>query len=408
MYRVLYYRNHEDKKPIIIHEPVGSGEKVLSGNIIEELNAVDTFEFSVGLDNVVYNRIEPITGLVQVINAFDGSEAFFGRVLKPKGSMSTKGLFSQNYIAEDGMSYFNDSTQPYAKIPNNGLLDFFTRIINNHNSQVEEHKRFKVGTVSMTTETDLPYRYIGYQTTFETLRDRVINQIGGYLRIRRTATGLYIDWLETIGRASNSPIELGVNIKTATRETSFENVITRLVPLGADLGIDDPDAENDRGNSIKERLTISTVNGGKLYLEDKQLLTQFGIIQKPMDWAEIDDATILKERGQQFLDGQRAILTTWEISAIERSLIDSRFEKYEVGNTHPIINAPMSGVESLQIIEKTTDLLNPQAVKLKIGANQTTLSAYYNQVREAQKSIENVVRPKPQLPELPPIEGEGE
>ena len=406
MYRILYYRNHEDKKPIIIHEPVGSGEKVLSGSIIEELNAVDTFEFSVGLDNVIYNRIEPITGLVQVINVFDGSEAFFGRVLKPKGTMSTKGLFSQNYIAEDGMSYFNDSTQPYAKIPNNGLLDFFTRIINNHNSQVEPHKQFKIGTVSMTTDTDLPYRYIGYQTTFETLRDRVINQIGGYLRIRRTATGLYIDWLETIGRASDSPIELGVNIKTATRETSFENVITRLVPLGADLGIDDPDAENDRGNSIKERLTISTVNGGKLYLEDKQLLTQFGIIQKPMDWAEIDDAAILKERGQQFLDSQRAILTTWEISAIERSLIDSRFEKYEVGNTHPIINAPMSGVESLQIIEKTTDLLNPQAVKLKIGANQTTLSAYYNQVREAQKSIENVVRPQPTLPELPPAEGE--
>ena len=130
------------------------------------------------------------------------------------------------------------------------------------------------------------------------------------------------------------------------------------------------------------------------------------IIQKPMDWAEIDDATILKQRGQQFIDSQKAILTTWEVDALERSLIDSRFEKYEVGNTHPIINAPMSGVENLQIIEKTTDLLNPQAVKLKIGANQTTLSAYYNQVREAQKSIENVVRPQPTLPESPPVEGE--
>ena len=402
MYRVLYYRNHADRKPVIIHEPIGSGEKVLSGNISEELNAVNTFEFSVGLDNVIYSDVEPITGMVQVINSFDGAEVFYGRILKPKGEMSTKGLFSQRYIAEDSMSYFNDSTQPYMKIANNGLLDFFTKIINNHNSQVEPHKQFKIGAVTMTTDTDLPYRYIGYQTTFETLRDRVINQIGGYLRIRRTANGLYIDWLNTIGRASNSPIELGVNIKSATRETSFENVITRLVPLGADLGIVDPDAENDRSNSIKERLTISTVNSGKLYLEDSQLLTQFGIIQKPMDWAEIDDATILKQRGQQFLDNQRAILTTWEISAIERSLIDSRFEKYEVGNSHPIINAPMAGVERLQIIEKTTDILNPQAVGLKIGANQTTLSAYYNQVREAQKSIENVIRPQPTIPELPP------
>ena len=323
MYRVLYYRNHADKRPVIIHEPVGGGDKLLSGNIIEELNAVGVLEFSVGLGNIVYGQVEPITGMVQVINSFDGAEVFYGRILKPKGEMSQKGLFSQRYIAEDSMSYFNDSTQPYMKIANNGLLDFFTKIVNNHNAQVEPHKQFKIGAVTMTTDTDLPYRYIGYQTTFETLRDRVINQIGGYLRIRRTANGLYIDWLKTIGRASNSPIELGVNIKSATRETSFENVITRLVPLGADLGIVDPDAENDRSNSIKERLTISTVNSGKLYLEDSQLLTQFGIIQKPMDWAEIDDATILKQRGQQFLDNQRAILTTWEISAIERSLIDN-------------------------------------------------------------------------------------
>ena len=404
MYRVLYYRNHADKRPVVIHEPVGSGEKLLSGNIIEELNAVGVMEFSIGLGNIIYGQVEPITGMVQVINSFDGAEVFYGRILKPKGEMSQKGLFSQRYIAEDSMSYFNDSTQPYMKIANNGLLDFFTKIINNHNAQVEPHKRFKIGAVTMTTDTDLPYRYIGYKTTFETLRESVINQIGGYLRIRRTANGMYIDWLKTIGRASNSPIELGVNIKSATRETSFENVITRLVPLGADLGIEDPDAENDRGNSIKERLTISTVNGGKLYLEDRELLTKFGIIQKPMDWAEIDDATILKQRGQQFLDSQKAILTTWEVDAIERSLIDSRFEKYEVGNSHPIINAPMSGVERLQIIEKTTDLLNPQAVKLKIGANQTSLSAYYNQVREAQKSIENVIRPQPTIPELPPEE----
>lgn len=404
MYRVLYYRDYADKRPVIIHEPVGSGNKLLSGNIIEELNAVGVLEFSVGLGNIIYGKVEPITGMVQVINSFDGAEVFYGRILKPKGEMSQKGLFSQRYIAEDSMSYFNDSTQPYMKIANNGLLDFFTKIINNHNSQVEPHKQFKIGVVTMTTDTDLPYRYIGYKTTFETLRDSVINQIGGYLRIRRTANGMYIDWLKTVGRASNSPIELGVNIKSATRETNFENVITRLVPLGADLGIEDPDAENDRGNSIKERLTISTVNGGKLYLEDSELLTKFGIIQKPMDWAEIDDATILKQRGQQFLDNQKAILTTWEVDAIERSLIDGRFEKYEVGNSHPIVNAPMAGVENLQIIEKTTDLLNPQAVKLKIGANQTSLSAYYNQVREAQKSIENVIRPQPQMPEPPPEE----
>ena len=77
MYRVLYYRNHAHKRPVIVHEPVGGGDKLLSGNIIEELNAVGVWEFSIGLGNVVYGQVEPITGMVQVINSFDGAEVFY-------------------------------------------------------------------------------------------------------------------------------------------------------------------------------------------------------------------------------------------------------------------------------------------------------------------------------------------
>lgn len=64
--------------------------------------------------------------------------------------------------------------------------------------------------------------------------------------------------------------------------------------------------------------------------------------------------------------------------------------KFKIGNTHPILNAPLSGVEALQIIEKKIDILNPQSVDLVIGSRSQSLSAYQLQTQEAIESIERV------------------
>ena len=71
-------------------------------------------------------------------------------------------------------------------------------------------------------------------------------------------------------------------------------------------------------------------------------------------------------------------------------MIDSRYVKFKIGNTHPILNAPLSGIESLQIIEKKIDVLNPQSVDLVIGSKSQSLSAYQLQSQEAVESIERV------------------
>ena len=64
--------------------------------------------------------------------------------------------------------------------------------------------------------------------------------------------------------------------------------------------------------------------------------------------------------------------------------------KFKIGNTHPILNAPLSGIERLQIIEKKIDILNPQSVDLVIGSKSQSLSAYQLQSQEAIESIERV------------------
>ncbi len=304
--------------------------------------------------------------------------------------MDSEGLFSKTFVCESVLGYLQDSTQTFQRVPNNGVEDYFRRIIDVHNSQVEPHKRFKIGRVTVLNQSDTPYRYIGYDTTFETIKNYLIGRLGGYIQLRLEDDGMYLDYLKDVGQEMGSPIQLGTNIETARRELDLSNLITRLVPLGADLDKDNRDEETGQ-YVVRERVTINSVNGGKSYIEDAELVKQFGILQRPMDWTEIKDAGILLQRGQQYMQNQKIAISAWSVSVVELYLIDQSFEKFKVGNTHPIDNAPLSGIERLQIIKKVIDVTQPESVDLTVGADSMTLSKFQLQQQEAAKSMEKVL-----------------
>ena len=155
-------------------------------------------------------------------------------------------------------------------------------------------------------------------------------------------------------------------------------------------GSSSSDKEEQGSDVTRKQIDISSVNGGKMWLEDAELVAKFGIIRKPVIWTEIDNAQVLKNRGLQYLRNQKIALAKWTVAAVERYLIDSRYVKFKIGNTHPILNAPLSGIERLQITEKKIDILNPQSVDLVIGSKSQSLSAYQLQSQEAIESIERV------------------
>lgn len=389
-YRIIYYKNHEDNTGSLLHETQLDGDKVSAGRLEQSLSDIGTFEFELMYDHPLYNKIEPITGLVKIVNKYDKEVEFYGRVLKPDAGMDSSGLFAKTFVCESVLGYLQDSTQTFQRVPNNGIEDYFRKIIDVHNSQVEPHKRFKVGRVTVINQSDTPYRYIGYDTTFETIKTYLIGRLGGYIHLRLEDDGMYLDYLQSVGEEMNSPIQLGTNIQTARRELDLSNLITRLVPLGADLDKENRDQETGQ-YVVRERVTINSVNGGKNYVEDAELVKQFGILQRPMDWTEIKDAGILLQRGQQYMQNQKIAISAWSVSVVELYLIDQSFEKFKVGNTHPIDNAPLSSVERLQIIKKVIDVTQPESVDLTVGADSMTLSKFQLQQQESAKSMEKVL-----------------
>lgn len=379
-------------KKKVVHSPYSrKGNKILSGAIKQAQNAINEFTFVIPMQNDLYQKLIPFQSIVQVVNLYDEEVEFEGRVLSISNKMTSTG-FVQEVVCEDFLSFLHDSTQHFQKLKNTGAEAYLREILNQHNAQVEDYKRIYLGSVTVQSMTDKPFRYLGYEPTWDTIRERIIASIGGYLTLRRASDGLYLDWTTSIGQNQESPIQLGRNIKSASREVSFDGIATQIMPIGADEknsdGSSSSDKEEQGSDVTRKQIDISSINGGKMWLEDAELVAKFGIIRKPVIWTEIDSPSVLKSRGLQYLRNQKIALAKWTVAAVERYLIDSRYMKFKIGNTHPILNAPLSGIEKLQIIEKKIDILNPQSVDLVIGSKSQLLSAYQLQSQEAIESIE--------------------
>lgn len=375
----------------VIHDPYSPrGNKIVHGEIKQAVNSIHELEFSISLSHTMYQKMVQFKSIIEVVNLRDNEVEFVGRVLTMTNEMSTNG-FAQKVVCEDFLSYLHDSAQWFQKLPNKGAEDYLKIIFESANVQIEEYKRITPRNITVQSRSDRPFRYIGYDSSWDTVRERIINNIGGYLTLREFNTRLYVDWTKDIGVTKESPIKLGQNIKSASREVDFDGLATIIVPIGADLQSQNQGQEEDQSPDVtRAQLDIRSVNDGKMYLADEELIKEFGFIRKSVIWTEIDNPSILLARGKQYLRNQKIALAKWTISAVERYLIDSRYSKFRIGNKHKIINAPLSGIETLQILEKKIDILNPQSVDLTIGSQSQSLSAYQLQTQEADSSIEKL------------------
>lgn len=372
-----------------IHNPYSSkGGKIIAGEVTQALNTIHEFTFAIPFTHPLYNKMVPFKSIIEVVNLYDGAIEFVGRVLTTTNEMTTDG-FAQKVTCEDFLSFLHDSAQWFQKLPNRGAGQYLSEMLNVANGQVEDYKRYSLRKVTVNSRTDKPFRYIGYESTWDCVRERIINNIGGYLRVYELNTVLHLDWTKDIGVTKKSPIQIGKNIKSASRLLDFDGLATQIMPVGADIQKDHPD-EDQSPDVTREQITIWNVNNHSVFLEDKELIKEFGVIRKPVIWTEIDNPSVLLARSKQYLRNQKIALAKWTISAVERYLIDDRYDKFEIGNKHPIINAPLSGIETLQILEKKIDILNPQSVELTIGSQSQSLAAYQLQLQEAENSIERV------------------
>src|SRR5690625_2198264 len=138
MYKVSIFN---DGVETVIHSPYINGQKLESGVIKKEINKIDSFDMSFYLNNPAYGKLKPFKTLVKVLNTITNKFEFEGRVLNPDGRMTDDGLRTYSYTCEGELGYLHDSQQRHLEYRGTPE-DLFVTILNYHNQQVEDYKKF--------------------------------------------------------------------------------------------------------------------------------------------------------------------------------------------------------------------------------------------------------------------------
>jgi len=203
--------------------------------------------------------------------------------------------------------------------------------------------------------------------------------------IRYTDTRIYLDFynkrsvIPTLNQKTTME-NLSSIIKTL--DTSF--MVNTIVPLGAtydELGI-------SGGN---KRLTLlDDPNHSVPYVEDVDSIAVFGRItdvvifdgvKKPVEDSESNSNLLdnLEDLATEELEKRLNEEITIELEAIDMSLINSNYDRFDVGRK-VTIDLPLYGINNLTLIieEIEWDLLNPATNKLTLG---TTIKTLTQQIR---------------------------
>ena len=189
MYEVKIINNKEET----IINSVGASQYVprITGSCKFGINTIDSFTFTIFPNNDGYNLIYPLKTLVEVKNLNTNNVEFEGRVLLQTPKMDSSGIIYKTVVCESYLGYLNDSVQSYETISGVSAEELFKKIINNHNSQVENSKKFIIGEIKIgASSSDNEDRYLNYEKTFDSVNKNLIERFGGELRVRKVGDNI--------------------------------------------------------------------------------------------------------------------------------------------------------------------------------------------------------------------------
>lgn len=341
---------------------------VESPNLNLEINKVGTLTFSIYPDHPYFDRLEKLKPKIVVKRG--NKDIFRGRIVNDE-----QGIYNEKNIeCESSLAYLNDSI--YRPSSFTGTPEeLFALIINNHNSQVTDEQKLKIGNVTVTD----PNNYISrswedYLSSWELFKTRLLDTLGGCLVERYEDDGTYIDWLEDFKSGDNllvstQSIEFGENLINILAKNDAATTYSVVIPLGYEI-------ENEDGT--KERLTIKSVNDDKDYLVNETALALYGWRVAPVSETTWDDVTLasnLKTKGQKYLNNQAVMIaSTLEITALDLAAVDKDIEFFFIYKYVRIKSTPhnFNKVYLLKSIKIPLD--HPESTQITLGETLSTLT----------------------------------
>lgn len=340
-------------------------------NLTEQVNTTNTLVFV--LPTLNPNKDIPQELIPGIALYEDDVLVFEGRVLYTDDDI----IGNRTFTCEGSLAYLLDSIVRPNTTQDTTISEYLSNLIDQHNLQVEESKRFQLGTVTVSNSTDNVYRIDNdYSNTLSVIQDKLVNRLGGYLRVRMLNGVRYLDYLESYDSLSNQTIEFQKNILDLSNHISSENVITALIPLGA------------KDDTTELPLTIESVNGGKDYIFDQTAVNLFGWIYGTQTWDDVTLPQNLLTKGQAALQANIESSVSISITAFDMSLVDADIDKIYLGDSVKVISTPHDLDKYFIVKKREKKYMDPENSSITLD---TVIERNTDKVSSTDKTLQEAV-----------------
>lgn len=370
------YRVYCDGLPI--YNDKLEGLKIFSPSLDLELNKTGSFSFTLYPDHPYYGSIQKLKSIITVYQ--EDYLLFRGRVLDDE-----IGFYNERKVTCEGeLAFLLDSIKrPYDFT--GSVAEYLALLLDSHNAQVDETKRFTLGNVTVTDPNDYIVRAnIDHVGTWKEMNDKLLALLGGFLSIRHADGVAYLDYLADFTLLSPQKIEFGKNLLDQKRIIKGADVATVVIPLGAKL----KDAE---GKDTDKRLTIESVNGGADFIEDAAAISQYGTIVKTVIFDDVTIAENLKAKGQAYLSSLVKLPESIELTAADLATVNTSFSSFHLGTYVDVVSKPHELNQKFLVRKLSINLLDPAANKLTLGGVFEGLAASLKGLTDTQGKIINEI-----------------
>lgn len=327
----MNYRLYANDELIFASDWADPEYQLISPIIKMEANKAGSVEFTMLPRHPFYDTLSIMKTRIDVYR--DEELIFSSRVL----SNDTDTYKQRKVYCEGALAYLVDSIFGPSK-GTRTAEEHFRLLIDSHNAQVEDTKKFTVGSIEIDEKAESHiFGEDNYRETFSAIQSDLIDSFGGYLRIRYENGVRYIDYLKSYNTTSSQTIEFGQNLIDLMNKQTGEDLFTVLLPIG------------------KDKLTIEAAgdsqkytHNGK-YLENAEAIASYGRILKTEDFGDITDAGALMEKAEKYMtDNYKGIPPELSIKAIDLHQFYPTVRPFNLGDSITV-KSPIHGVERVLI-----------------------------------------------------------
>ncbi len=337
----------------LLYSPGDEELSVLSPVLETSCNAAGTLTFVLLPEHPMYSALHKMRTRIDVRQ--DDEIIWRGRVLETETD-----FYRQKTVTCEGeLTYLVDSVlHPYKLADYDGTAaGLFRLYLTRHNEAVSEAQQFQIGNVDIETLSSV--ENTGYGNTWDEISGNLLDIHGGFLRVRHEGDVRYLDWAKESGTSCGQVIRFGENLLDLSEYVSASEVVTCLIPCAGQSG---------------SQITISSVNGGKDYIEDAAGIALYGRIWGVTEF-DAKDASTLLEMAKENLQKRLKETITITISAVDLHLLEVNAESFRVGDKVRVVSPPHGIDAEYTCTAISLDLVNPDQSEYTFGTPETGMAS---------------------------------